>query len=186
MATAKLCAEACGTDHGDAVRIALDEVLTALEECLAGLTDEQVWAFPLPGRHCIASIVMHCQENLDVYACLCQTGVACLEHDPRFDLWRWPEDQVPGPMPDMPGAAMLVERAKAIRAAAMPGIEAATSGELAGRRHCPDWWVARGKNAADAYLRTIHHTQAHVRQIWLMRGAMGLTDTDGWAEQHWA
>ena len=29
------------------------------------------------------------------------------------------------------------------------------------------------------------HTMAHVRQIWLMRGAMGLTDKDGWPVQHW-
>jgi hypothetical protein len=39
---------------------------------------------------------------------------------------------------------------------------------------------------SDAYMRTICHTMAHVRQIWLLRGALGLTDGKSWPRQHWA
>jgi hypothetical protein len=30
------------------------------------------------------------------------------------------------------------------------------------------------------------NTAAHVRQIWLLRGALGLTDGKAWPQQHWA
>lgn len=39
---------------------------------------------------------------------------------------------------------------------------------------------------ANAYIRTIMHTMAHVRQIRMLRGVMGLTGEQGWPLQHWA
>ncbi len=36
------------------------------------------------------------------------------------------------------------------------------------------------------YMWTIFHTMAHSRQIWLLRGALGLTDGRSWPQQHWA
>ncbi len=41
------------------------------------------------------------------------------------------------------------------------------------------------KRKADFYIRTIHHTMAHIRQIWLLRGALGLVDGKSWPRQHW-
>ena len=38
----------------------------------------------------------------------------------------------------------------------------------------------------DACLRATWHVMTHVRQIWLLRGVLGLTDAGGWPEQHWA
>ncbi len=37
---------------------------------------------------------------------------------------------------------------------------------------------------ADFYLRTIYHTQCHIRQIWLLRGALGMA-SGPWPDQHW-
>jgi len=37
---------------------------------------------------------------------------------------------------------------------------------------------------ADFYLRTIYHTQTHIRQIWLLRGALDLANGP-WPEQQW-
>ncbi len=39
--------------------------------------------------------------------------------------------------------------------------------------------------AADYYFRTIAHMNAHIRQIWLLRGALGLTARSRWPRQHW-
>ena len=49
-------------------------------------------------------------------------------------------------------------------------------GRLIGNRH----------QASDAAMRTIWHTMAHVRQIWLLRGALDITDGEWWPRQHWA
>ncbi len=38
---------------------------------------------------------------------------------------------------------------------------------------------------ADFYVRTICHTNSHVRQIWLLRGALGLA-SGAWPQQHWS
>jgi hypothetical protein len=48
----------------------------------------------------------------------------------------------------------------------------------------PEWpWPG---NRGDFLKRTIFHTMAHVRQIWLLRGALGLTDGKSWPQQHYA
>jgi len=65
------------------------------------------------------------------------------------------------------------------REAATEIIGAATENDL--RRALRHW-----KAASDPYMRTIFHTMAHVRQIWLLRGALGLTDGKPWPQQHWA
>ena len=53
------CKIAAGNDLPAAVSIGLDEAFSALQESLAGLTDEQAAEFPIEGGNCIACIVMH-------------------------------------------------------------------------------------------------------------------------------
>ena len=174
------------TDLRRAIFIGLDEAMTALEESFYDLTDEQVWGFAFPDRHNITTLLMHCQENLDVYACEFQTGRKVLEHEERFDVWAHGPAEVREAMTDLPSVVVMRERLHKLRETAMAALESAAHDDLLGPRHCLPWWIEQGKTAADAYMRTIMHTMSHVRQIWLMRGAMGLTDADGWPEQHWA
>ncbi|MHC4984730.1 MAG: hypothetical protein ACYTFO_01105 [Planctomycetota bacterium] len=180
------CDQARQTDLKRAIFIGLDEAMTALEESFYDLTDEQVWGFAFEGRHNITAIVMHCQKNLDEYACKFQTGKTVLDHEDRFDLWVHGPAEVRADMTGLPTAAIMRDRLHTLREAAMAGLELAGAEDLLGPRHCRGQWVEQGKTAADAYMRTIMHTMSHVRQVWLMRGAMGLADTDGWPEQHWA
>jgi hypothetical protein len=49
-----------------------------------------------------------------------------------------------------------------------------------------EWFTRFNRTAADAYMRTIMHTMAHVRQIWYLRGVMGISDKNGFPHQHWA
>ncbi len=178
--------QATSTTLKGAIRIGLDEAPTALEESLHGLTDAQLWAFPLPDRHNITTIAMHAIENLDHYVCAFQTGRWTLEHEDRFDMWQHSPAAVRSLMVGLPSCRDLVKRIGAIREAAMPALDKATELDLLGPRHADRRWTDLGRTSADAYMRTICHTMAHVRQIWLLRGILGLTDTDGWPEQHWA
>ena len=179
--------QAQDTDFRAAIAAGLDEALTALEEAVYDLSDEQIAAFPLPDRHNIVTIVMHLFQNLDTYACSFQIGEFALEHDwERFDLWAIGEQGRPRPSGDFPTTSDVIDRLHTLRDAATAALEQATDEDLRGPRHADQHWLDAGKNAADAYMRTILHTMAHVRQIWFLRGVMGLTDKDGWPEQHWA
>jgi len=101
-------------------------------------------------------------------------------HEKRWDLWRCSEEERPKPGDSFPAVAAILERLKAVREAATRIIDAASETDL--RRPIGERW----KSASDPYMRTIWHTMAHVRQIWLLRGALGLTDGMSWPQQHWA
>lgn len=164
----------------EAIQIGLDEAFAALEEAIYDLSDEQVASFPIPGRNNIAWIVMHTLMNLDIYAVCFQTGKGTV------DLWdqRWHYNSPrPRPGEPFPSQQEMMQMLRGLRAAAQPALEEADEGALLGRRRCEDWWSG---TAADAYMRTIFHTMAHLRQVWLLRGALGLTDGKSWPQQHWA
>ena len=170
----------------DAIRMGLDEAFTALEESFHGLTDEQAARLPVPGRHNITTLIMHALENLDVYTCQFQTGSLALDHEQRFNIWRIAEGEIPAPCQDLPTCTEMLRRLKTIREAGLAALEEAAEEDLAGPRCAPPWWHDDGKNSADAYMRTLWHTMAHVRQIWLLRGILGWEKAGTWPEQHWA
>ena len=178
--------QAKGTDLKGAIAILVDEAATALEESFHDLTDEQFWGFPLEGRHNIVTMVEHCIDSLDLYGCEVQAGEPVLQHEERFDIWRYSPQDVREKMTDLPGVPQTLGRLRTVAATAKKILAEQTSESLlAGRPG--SWWTDEfGKTAADAYMRMTMHFMAHVRQIWLMRGLMGLTDKDGWPEQHWA
>jgi len=172
----------------DSLAVGLDEALTALEESFHDLTDEQAWARPCAERHTITTMVMHVHQNADVHVCQLQMGKLVLEHDwRRFDIWRDPDPDRPDRQEGLPTVAEMLERHRAVAAAAKAGLEAASEEDLLGPRMAAgtDWVDKHGRNAAEGYARVIWHIMAHVRQIWLLRGIMGLTDKDGWPEQHY-
>ena len=172
------------TDLVEAVTVGLDEAFTALEESLYDLTDEQVQLFPVRGRNNIAWIIMHALQNLDTYANAFQTGETVFTHEERWDLWRCSEDQRPKSGDLFPPKKEMMDILSGVRNAAMEGIAVAEEADLRGSRAAEKWWGER--TSADAYLRTIYHTMAHVRQIWLLQGALGIIDGKSWPRQHWA
>lgn len=174
------------TDLKGAIAILIDEAATALEESFHDLTDEQFWSFPLAGRHNIVTIVEHCIDSLDVYGCEVQAGEGVLAHEERFDIWHHSPEDVREKMTDLPSVEAVLERLRTVAAAAGKILAEQTAESLSAGRPGTWWTDEFGKTAADAYMRVTMHFMAHVRQIWLMRGLMGLTDKDGWPEQHWA
>ena len=174
------------TDLKGAIAILIDEAATALEESFHDLTDEQFWSFSIEGRHNIVTIVEHCIDSLDVYGCEVQAGEGVLAHEERFDIWHHSPEDVREKMTDLPSVEAVLERLRTVAAAAGKILAEQTAESLSAGRPGTWWTDEFGKTAADAYMRVTMHFMAHVRQIWLMRGVMGLTDKAGWPEQHWA
>ena len=175
------CRAARNTNLKQAIAIGLDEALTALEESFHDLTDEQLRAFPIDGRNCIAWGIMHTLQNLDEYTNLSRAGQPIFKHDDRWDLWGCSDERRPKPGDAFPSQTEMMEWLRSLRQLAECALERATQADLTAK---PDeHW--RG-NLADMYMRTIYHTMAHVRQIWLLRGALRLTDGTSWPRQHWA
>ena len=177
------CRCARDTDLPRAIFIGLDEAFTALEEAIYDLTDEQAWAFPLAGRNNIAWIVMTTLQNFDEYANGAQVGQAMIPYAWRWDLWNCTPEERPKPGDPFPGVAEMLALLGRVREAAIANLDSATEEDLRGKRACGARWPG---TAADAYMRTIHHALAHIRQLWLLRGVMGLTDETAWPRQHWA
>lgn len=183
------CHLAEGTDLAGAIYIGLDEAFTALDESFSDLTDEQVAAFALDGRNNIAWIVMHCLQNLDHYANTAPTDnddlpTRVLDHEERFDLWQAPVDRRPKPGDHFPSVGWMVSQLHAVRDTAMDVLGSRGDANLRRpTRHSPSERTV----VADSYMRTIYHTMSHVRQIWALRGMMGLVGNDRqWPHQHWA
>ena len=174
------CKNAVGTRLREALAITLDDAMTALEEATHDLADDEARAFPVPGHSNIAWIVMHCLDNLDEHAVGAQTGKRLYAPEERWDLWQCKPEDRPKPGDPFPAVAEMLERLGHIRDAAVAAIEKADEKALAQPMGPP------GKVRADWLMRTICHTNAHVRQIWLLRGALGLADGKGWPQQHWA
>ncbi|MFB3893107.1 MAG: DinB family protein [Phycisphaerae bacterium] len=181
------CRKAKVASFKDAIAVALDEALTSLEESFYDLTDQQAVSYPLEGRHNIVTMVMHCLHNLDMYACMCQAGTLALRHDDKFDMWQHSPKEAQETGGLVPTVHQMQVRLAAIGKAATEILSTTTDAQLLDPTSAaPDWYRQHNRSRADTYLRTIFHTMAHVRQIWMLRGVMGLTDRDGWPEQHWA
>jgi len=170
------------TDLKQAIAVGLDEALTALEECFYDLGDEQLQSFPIPGRNNIAWIVMHCLDSLDEHANGCASGHRTFPAEWRWNLWNCRPEERPKPGDPFPTRDEMLGTLQGVREAAMGTIERIEEPALIER------WIPHPQNhsRADFYMRTIYHTMAHVRQIWLLRGAVGLTDGQSWPRQHWA
>ena len=179
--------EATQTDAKKAVAICLDEAFTALEEALHGLSDDQFWAFPLENRHNIVTLAEHCLQCLDLYGCEVHGQKLIFEPEARFNIWRFSPQELRPQMTNLPSVAEERRRLAAVRTAVMGVLDRTTVEEL-GTPNASSWWFQEQphKVRADAFIRAACHTMAHVRQIWLLRGLMGLTDAAGWPEQHWA
>ena len=170
-----------------AIAIGLDECMTALDESLQNMSNEQAWSYPFPDRHNVTTLVMHCQQNLDEHACFFQGGQWALTHEDRFNVWARSIEQVRAQMNgDLPTVAEMRQRLSTLRAAVMHVLEGSSEQDLLSPRPGIEWFTRFHRTAADAYMRTVMHTMAHVRQIWYLRGAMGISDKDGFPHQHWA
>ena len=176
------------TDLRKAIHIGLDECMTAFEECFHDLTDEEVWrSRPIPNRHNVGTIVMHALANLNFYALQINGSRSLLEEEKWFDLERHSPQELDEMQERVPTVPDVVELLHKTRDAISALLESTSDDQLLSPRLGSMWFDRHpGRTVADAYMRTIMHTTAHVRQIWLLRGAIGATGKKIWPRQHWA
>ena len=176
------------TDLKAAIRIGLDECITALEECIHDLTDLQMWKiWPIEGKHNIGTLVMHLLGNLNGYGCAQQGGRALVEDADWRGFWRSTPEENRESRADVPGVGEVVELLHRTRDNIFAILNATTDEQLRAPRPDSPWFERfPDRVAADAYMRTIMHTMGHTRQIWALRGAMGAAGGDAWPLQHWA
>ncbi|MFP4105416.1 MAG: DinB family protein [Phycisphaerae bacterium] len=177
------------TDLKQTIRIGLDECTAALEECLQNLKPEHLWqARPIDGRHNIGSMAMHCLENLSEYGLRVQGAEGVVESADWYDVWKHgPKELLLRQRErNLPEGGELMESVRQTRRRALDHLESLSEDDL--RKPADTEWFRDypDRTRADAYIRTTMHTQAHVRQIWLLRGKLDMTDRHGWPDQHWA
>jgi DinB superfamily len=177
--------DAKGLGPGSLLGAMADEACVALQESFAGLSDEEFHSFPIENRHNIVAMVEHCIQCLDMYCIESMGGELTFEPEDRFDIWTHSPQELRPRMTDLPSVEAEQARISELREKLLSMLGSIDESQLT--QTCPGWFGAEtGKNRIDAYWRAIAHTQAHVRQIWLLRGAMGQADQTGWPQQHWA
>ena len=172
----------------ESIHIALDEMFKALETSIAGLSDAQIWSHPIEGRHSIGTIVLHVLGNIDRHACRFQVGTFALDPDQhdRFSVVGRPIEDYTD-LTDVPGVQDIRSQLQTLKAAALQTLDGVTDSDLYSPRYGEQtyWWKQRGRMSIDAYHRVVWHANAHIRQIWCLRGAMGAVDREHFPRQFW-
>ena len=169
------------TDCGDLQELGLKasvcgmlrDTLEALEESFTGLTDEEARTFAFPGKNNITWCVMHCLQNLDWFCVTCQGG-GKVRDDWDDDRWDY---GCPTPDQSYPSVSEMRQWYSQVRDRARAQLKPATEQDLLVKRR------PFGREISLAsYLRMIAHTNVHIRDIWLLRGAL---DAEGWPQQRY-
>lgn len=169
---------ASNMDLKKSMMMGLDEAHVALKEAYSDLSNEQFWAFPFEGRSNAATYVMHVLQQLDDFNGNLQLkrGIPgpvrdwhFMEWEERFHISRLTEDQMPKPDDKFPPVAEVLAIHDQLHHIVLGNMEALNEDEFV----CSG--VGRRTRLCDIFFRHIYHTQAHVRQIWFMRGLMGVT-----------
>lgn len=174
------------TDLKRAMFMDVDEAFIALREAVSDLTNEQFWAYPVPGRHNSVTLVMHCLQQADEFNGYLQRhrGIKVrhewqfMKHEIRFHLWDVPKDLLPKPGDDFPSVKTVLLHNDEIHQAIMANMNVLTEKDFV------DMPVGQWPRLCDPFFRMSYHFNAHTRQIWLLRGHLGLISS--WPQQHYA
>lgn len=146
----------------------LGECRNEFANALDGLTPEQLAAQPIPGKNSVGWIVAHCMRNFDFFLIELQTGHSRLD-TAAPEIKRWQSDP-PGEDNPPPDLANLARQADEQFSAAVELVERLD--EDAFSRPAPAWRHELYETTAGNCVRVINHSNAHMRQIWLLRGLM--------------
>lgn len=156
----------------------LEEARNEFADALEDLAQEQLVARPLVGRNPIGWIVCHCLRNWDLFLYESHTGRSLLAADgPYADLHRYasaPPDGDNRP-PDLSGLMAAVNHVFGTCISRVEGLD-----EEALSRPGAHWHHPSLESVAGNCVRVTNHSNAHLRQIWMLRGAMG---DDHWPTQ---
>lgn len=166
-----------GLTLATAARMSVHEVHLALRASYCDLTDRQFWSRPAADRHNPATIVWHCLQQGDHFNSHLQQlrelpaphGWQFLEHEERFQLWGLPPEKRPQPNQDFPTVAATLTEHDALVVAMLANLDAVP--EALESTPVEQW-----PKMADMFFRHVWHLQAHTRQLYLLRGLLGLSE----------
>lgn len=156
----------------------LREIRNEFADALADLTQEQYARRHIEGRNPIGWIVCHCLMNFDFFIHQRQTSRSLLA-DGKYESFRKYASNPPteqNPVPDFTGLTGAVDE---IFSMCIKLIEALD--EDAFDNPAPYWHHRNFESVAGNCVRVINHSNAHLRQIWMLRGSFG--DKEHWPVQ---
>jgi hypothetical protein len=177
-----------GMDLKKAVAMGVDEVHVALREAFADLSDDQFHEFALEGHSNIATLVMHVLQQHDDFNGNLQYRLGrkgpvndwhFREFEKHWVLWGLSAEELAKPGDDFPTVAEALKYQKALHEALMTNLQAMSEADLIAEGPGGRW-----PRLCDIFFRAIWHAGAHMRQVWFLRGVMGVKT--GWPVQHFA
>ena len=169
----------------DILVLQLREIRNEFADALADLTPEQMAARPIPNQNPIGWIVCHCLRNFNHFIYRPQTGQTLLPADPSYAAPATSGGHDPSryaafasyaahdPTPDNPAPdfTILPTAVDEVFGACIGVVESLD--EEAFDRPGPHWQHERIESTAANCVRVINHSNTHLRDIWMLRGALG-------------
>ena len=149
----------------------LQEARNEFANALEGLGPEDLPARPVPDQNPIGWIVCHCMRNANWFLYGVETGDSLLTRDPRlqaYDRYAAAPPASDNPTPDLSRAISDLDAIYAQAIAAVNNLD-----EESLDRPGNHWPHAKPESRAANCLRVINHSNAHTREIWLLRWAQG-------------
>ena len=157
----------------------LREIRNEFADALTDLTQEQLTARPIEGRNSIGWIACHCMHNFDFFIHQRQTNTSLMKANGKYGKlvkYDWYPPTKDNPPPDLTGLASAVDE---VFGACIEIIAGLDEDDL--HNPSPYWHHKNLESTAGNCVRVINHSNAHLRQIWLLRGTLG--DKDHWPTQ---
>ncbi len=148
----------------------LNEIRNEFADALADLTQDQLFKQHIEGRNPIGWIACHCLNNFNFFIHLCQTKTSILSDGINEKFGKYghnppKEDNIP---PDFTELPKVVDE---VFTTCIKLIEVLD--EDAFDNPAPYWHHRNYETTAGNCVRVINHSNAHLRQIWMLRGAFG-------------
>ena len=145
----------------------LREMQREMAIAVAGLSSEELQRrAPGQATH-IAWIAQHCCANTDKWLHRPITGGYAIEHTERFTCWPVSPPEEGEPFPD---PAALLDRWMRVTEATINAVASLNDSALAlPGQACGE------EPLAQSFLRVINHQNAHLRQVWMIAGYLGLS-----------
>ena len=164
----------------------LDECLTAMHEAVSDLETEELHAFP--DRYDLNIVVhtMHCLQQIDDFNGNLQEilgrklrfGWHHIKHEDRYNLWGVPREKWPKSGDVFPEADEVRRILETLQVDMMQNIDDIDDSEFVNRP------IGRWPHLCDIFFRATYHLNSHIREIWMIRGVLGITKR--WPRQHYA
>lgn len=168
------------------MRYGLDECLTAMHEAVSDLTSEEFHSFPKGYDLNIVVHTMHCLQQVDDFNGNLQEilnrvlpyGWRHMEPESRYNLWGISREEWPKPGDTFPSVGEAVTFLDILHADLMKNIEDIDEDAFINRP------AGKWPRMCDMFFRAIYHLNSHIREIWMIRGILGVTKR--WPVQHYA